>query len=135
MPSTPASQSPMAEPATDLPPIICNLRSLKSILSDIHNRMNHQVLGNCDVLERMEVILCNGVQVAVDETNVAEVKDKESENLGIDKLDVMTYGAFKCNRVTDLIRSPLRISLGRLRGLQRVVDDIENQISLILAKK
>jgi hypothetical protein len=95
--------------------LVSNLASLENIVHDILSRMNHQVMGNIVVLENTKLEM-TPAQLR-DMANMLEV---EQENV---RLEVFTRTA-----VDALVRSPVKISLGRIAGLLKVIGRLRDQI-------
>lgn len=115
MQSTPPGQQDLTAPSP-FDSAISDARSLNGILRDIHQSMNYQILLNCEVLKKTEMAVS-------EETIVSQVGDD-----GNPETAKKPYYAFKRERIEDLVCHPLRMALGRLKGLQRVVDEMQKKI-------
>ena len=106
---TSTTASPLTTEANEIP-ALGNLTSLRNILKDIGSKMNHQILGNCGVLEAIEI--------------------SRHANNGPSSHDgqPIQVNAFCKDRVDALIRNPVRLALGRISGLDRVINQLESQI-------
>jgi hypothetical protein len=86
--------------------VLQNLRSLNNIIDDITSKLNHQVLGNCDVL-------CGFEEKTTELNEYADIRS----SIGLEE------------RISDLIKRPLKLNLARLNGLKKVVLKISSQVN------
>lgn len=93
--------------------VIENLNSLGNIIEDIASKINHQVLGNCDTLTYLEAKL--------PQSSTIVLKDNG---------DQVTLKAFQASQIDMLIKSPLRLALGRLGGLRKIIAQIQDQVAV-----
>lgn len=82
-----------------------NCNSLRTILEDIVSKLSYQVLGNAEILENLKI----------DSELVAPGKGSE-------------VAAFRKGEVELLIHNPIKLVLGRLNGLKKVIDKIREQL-------
>ena len=99
-----------------------NIKSLVNIIDDIMSRMNHQILGNCDVL-------CYMVDDSSDEDGDTLVVKVDANGNPISK--PMRISAFQKERVDALVKNPIRLVLGRINGLKKVIAHLEEQVKSI----
>jgi len=108
----PDKQADENQKQRDWEAVCLNFSSLRNILDDISGRLSHQVLGNCDVLEKTD-LKANGF------TPIAEQKSTSLQP---------EIQAFRTEQINTLIRQPVKLTLGRLNGLKKVLDKIKDQM-------
>lgn len=101
-------------------PVVGNLNSLGRIIKQISSSLSVQLLGNCDILESAEVVL--NIEANPDE------KKPDNASPGLNRQSAL---AFKREHVDLLIRQPIKIVLGRFGGLERVIDQIKQDLEKI----
>lgn len=82
-----------------------NCHSLRTILDDIISKLHYQGLGNAEVLENQNI----------DNELIAPGKAVE-------------VAAFQKHQIDLLIREPLKLALGRLGGLKKVIHKLGEQL-------
>lgn len=101
--------------------LLQNMNSLQNILNDISSKLNHQILGNCDVLENMEFRRAGqGSQ----QGNQPEGEPKPDDSPEALK-------AFYKENIDSLIRNPVRLALGRLNGVNKSIAKLKEQAGLV----
>jgi hypothetical protein len=109
-----ASTTP-SSPTTEVlneDPLLSNISNLRSIIKDITQKLHHQVIGNCNVLENIEIV---------------RLTREGGEKLNAIDGQPIVIPVFCKTRVDALVRNPVRFALGRLNGLGRVLDKLEEQ--------
>lgn len=98
--------------------VLGNVTSLTNIIHDIISMMNYQVLGNCDVLLHMteQSSRNDGLIVPVDGEGRQLSDEPIKKNL------------FQADQINALIKNPVKLALGRINGLKKVVAHLEEQL-------
>jgi len=105
--------------------LLSNCESMRNIVREIVSKLNFQVLGNCEILEYLEVKTVGPATVVTAEING---KAPQSREVPVSSLP---FRAFCPVRVEALIRSPLKLSIARINGLLKVIEQLELQARAI----
>jgi hypothetical protein len=105
--------------------LLGNCESMRNIIREIVSKLNFQVLGNCEILEHLEIKTTGPTEVVIAEIDSRPSHSKETA------VDGLPFRAFCPVRVEALIRSPLKLSIARINGLLKVVEQLERQARAI----
>lgn len=86
--------------------IASNLNSWSSILSDISQKMHHQLLGNLETLEHVE---------------------SQGDRDGVQDNKKL----FRRENLNCLMRNPIKANIGRIDGLRKAIKELESKINTV----
>ena len=105
--------------------LLSNCESMRNIVREIVSKLNFQVLGNCEILEYLEIKTVGPSTVVVAEINGKASQPKEVP------VSSLPFRAFCPTRIEALMRSPLKLAIARINGLLKVIEQLEIQARAI----